>query len=182
MALLKALESLTYRIVTTTPSSHERVLSVSERREARSLREVMGWSLPFAPGMIPSEIVDLLRAGGVLQEWPGGLVASDVRACLLGGMLFLHSANPTIKQEAVFFGPDSDRFAALASARKLAQGECLIPHTGVSIVEDRGVLEAHLEEALPALVAVSGITSWIRIPSVRNRATKPMPMLNGSQP
>ncbi|MDF2638720.1 MAG: hypothetical protein K0R64_1704 [Novosphingobium lindaniclasticum] len=133
-ALLKALELLKYRFVTTTPSSHERVLSRSNRREARSLRDVMGWSLPFAPGMIPSEIVDLLRAGGVLQERPDGLLASNVRASSLGDTLFLHSAYPTIEQDAVFFGPDSYRFADLIAARMqdLAPGARILDYAAGS--------------------------------------------------
>lgn len=134
LALLAALDSLGYRFVTTTPATHERVLSRCNRREARSLRDVIGWSLPFAPGMIPSEVVDLLRAGGVLQERGDGLLASKLRASSLGDTLFLHSAYPTIEHDAVFFGPDSYRFADLIAARMqdLAPGARILDYAAGS--------------------------------------------------
>ena len=49
-----------------------------------------------------------------------GLMRSKVRFSSLGGSLYVHSAFPTSAAEAVFFGPDTYRFAALI-ARTLAR-------------------------------------------------------------
>jgi methylase of polypeptide subunit release factors len=53
----------------------------------------------------------IIRSGA---EWK-----SSVRASTLGGELFLHSAFPTVSADAVFFGPDTYRFAS-AIRRHLA--------------------------------------------------------------
>jgi methylase of polypeptide subunit release factors len=51
--------------------------------------------------------------GGNLLELQAGLFRSKVRFSSLGRMLFAHSAYPTSGADAVFFGPDTYRFAAL---------------------------------------------------------------------
>lgn len=108
-ALLAALEERGYRFVTPTPATHSRV--IARRNHARDLRDVFGWSLPFSPSSIDPEIIDLLRNADLLDEH-GELLLSKVRVATLDDHLFLHSAYPTIAQDAVFFGPDSYRFAA----------------------------------------------------------------------
>ncbi len=54
------LRALEYRFVTPTPETHRRVLA--RRVPAHSLRDVFGWSKPFAPGVIPDRLVSYLRA------------------------------------------------------------------------------------------------------------------------
>lgn len=108
VALLEALAARDYRFVTPTPATHARV--IARRSAARDLRDVLGWSLPFEPGVIASEIVDLLAAADTLEE-SGGMMRSRLRVSSRGNRLFLHSAFPTTQQDAVFFGPDSYRFA-----------------------------------------------------------------------
>jgi len=49
------------------------------------------------------------RAGIVRRE--GSLLRSTVRIASLGDDLFFHSAYPTVEENAVFFGPDTSRFA-----------------------------------------------------------------------
>jgi len=115
--LLEALEAEGYRFVTATPSTHARVVARADRREASSLRDVLGWSLPFAPGIVPARILEIMRAAGIVEERPGGLLASSVRVSSVHGRLFLHSAYPTLDQDSVFLGPDSYRFADLILAR-----------------------------------------------------------------
>jgi len=46
--LLAALEARRYHFITPTPTTHARV--IARRSEARDLRDVFGWSLPFARG------------------------------------------------------------------------------------------------------------------------------------
>ena len=118
--LLHALKARAYRFVTITPASHARVLARPDRRWAHSLEDVLGWSLPFAEGAIDGEIADLLRRADALEAVEGGH-RSLVRVSSLGGELYLHSAYPTDAEDAVFFGPDSYRFADLIEAEL---GDC----------------------------------------------------------
>lgn len=99
-----------YEFVTATPLTHARVNGRAGNEEARGLRDVFGWSRPFQPSLLPSEMLGMMEEGGVLV-WEDGLCRSLVRVSSLDGMLFLHSAYPTTGAEAVFFGPDTYRFA-----------------------------------------------------------------------
>lgn len=113
VALLQALRRRNYGFVTITPASHARVLAREPQREARDLRDVFGWSLPFAPAILDPELLRLLSEADALDPLPGGRFKSRYRVSELGGDLFLHSAHPTTAEDAVFFGPDSYRFADL---------------------------------------------------------------------
>ena len=115
-ALLELLEELRrrgYSFVTPTPATHARVVARAGRAFAGSLTDVLGWSLPFAPGVIDADLVALLERGGAIERRDDGLLRSTLRVSSLGGDLFLHSAYPTDGRDAVFFGPDSYRFARL---------------------------------------------------------------------
>jgi methylase of polypeptide subunit release factors len=107
--LLRHLQKEDYRFVTPTPATHARV--IARRDRARDLRDALGWSLPFERGVLDAEIVALLEAAGALDEQEG-LLRSRVRVSSLDDLLLLHSAYPTTQPDAVFFGPDSYRFAA----------------------------------------------------------------------
>jgi methylase of polypeptide subunit release factors len=98
-----------YRFSTITPSSHRRVIS-RPCNHAPALQRVFGWSLPFAAGELPDRMVSLLEEAGEL-ETDGNLLRSRVRFSSLGDQLFVHSAFPTQAPDAVFFGPDTYRFA-----------------------------------------------------------------------
>ncbi|MET0373368.1 MAG: class I SAM-dependent methyltransferase [Rhizorhabdus sp.] len=114
-ALLRLLREQAYRFVSPTPATHARVLARPERQQARSLRDVLGWSLPYRPGTIDREVEDLLEQAGMLDD-EGAARRSRVRVSSLRDTLFLHSAYPTADEDAVFFGPDSYRFADLIAA------------------------------------------------------------------
>jgi hypothetical protein len=119
-ALLELLHTLAadgYHFVTVTPGSHARVVARSGREEARSLRDVLGWSLPFRPEVVPSAMLVLLRAAEVVSDRPGGRLGCDIRVSSVGDTLFLHSAYPTTEYDSVFLGPDSYRFADLIVAQ-----------------------------------------------------------------
>jgi methylase of polypeptide subunit release factors len=113
LALLRALDARGYDFVTPTPATHGRVIARPDRRLARTLRDVFGWSLPFE-GIDP-EILALMNAAGIVEETLAGL-QSALRVSRLRDMLFLHSAYPTSSESAVFFGPDSYRFADFIEA------------------------------------------------------------------
>lgn len=111
----RALEADGYSFVTVTPETHRRVdarARASGRARARSARDVFGWSRPFEPDVLPSNLVMLAEAAGVLRP-DGGLLRSTVRFSSLGGHLFAHSAYPTVDEHSVFFGPDSYRYCRL---------------------------------------------------------------------
>jgi methylase of polypeptide subunit release factors len=113
LLLLAALKARNYRFITPTPATHARV--IARRAQARDLRDVFGWSLPFAPAAIGLDIFNLMQAADILDR-RGDLFASRLRVSTLGEDSFLHSAYPTTQQDAVFFGPDSYRFAAFLAA------------------------------------------------------------------
>ena len=115
-ALLQLLRHRAYRFVTPTPATHARVVARPDKRRGRDLRDVLGWSLPFAPGTIDNEVEALLRAADVLRA-DGGGVRATIRVSSLDELLFVHSAYPTIDEDAVFFGPDSYRFAVRIAAK-----------------------------------------------------------------
>ena len=114
-ALLGLLRIERYRFVTPTPATHARVIARPGKREARGLRDIFGWNLPFAPDLLPAGLLDGLAAAG-LAEPTGALWRSRVRVASFGERLFVHSAFPTVAEDAVFFGPDTYRFAAFLQA------------------------------------------------------------------
>jgi SAM-dependent methyltransferase len=105
------LQGCDYCFVTVTPATHARVNARTGTERAGSATDVFGWSRPFGAGLLPEQVVGWLRAGGLLDE-EGGLLRSRVRFSTLGEQLYAHSAYPTAEADAVFFGPDSYRFAA----------------------------------------------------------------------
>lgn len=115
LSLLQSLDACGYDFVTPTPASHARVLARPDKQRARDVRDILGWSLAFDPGIAPS-VTDLLRQANMIETVEGGLLKSWLRVSKLHRRLFLHSAYPTEAQDAVFFGPDSYRFADLIAA------------------------------------------------------------------
>lgn len=115
-ALLEALDREGYAFTTVTPETHGRNLKRRGAEPARDLRDVFGWSLPFAPGLLTGEIAELLQEGGALERLGSGQMRSLVRVSSLSGRLFLHSAYPTEEEDSVFFGPDTYRFARFVEA------------------------------------------------------------------
>jgi methylase of polypeptide subunit release factors len=65
---------------------------------------------------IDARFADLLRQAGALEELEDGSIKSKIRVSCLHGHLFVHSAYPTEAEDAVFFGPDSYRFADLIAS------------------------------------------------------------------
>jgi methylase of polypeptide subunit release factors len=110
LELLGALKEAEYRFIAVTPATHQRVIARHE--EARDLRGVFGWNLPFRQEVLPRPMLEMLRRAGTLEEHDGRL-KSRLRVASLGEQLFLHSSFPTEDEDAVFFGPDTYRFASL---------------------------------------------------------------------
>ena len=109
LRLLQFLDERGYDFVTITPESHRRVVARPSMRQAKDLRGIFGWSLPFEEALPGPELFDLLRDGRLLQETAAGW-KSKVRVSRVQGHLFLHSAFPTESDDSVFLGPDTMRF------------------------------------------------------------------------
>ena len=114
------LQAAGYQFTTVTPATHARVNARSGAGMARSLRDVFGWSRPFAPGLLPVNALDWLSGAGLLEQ-NGERLRSKVRFSTLGGQLYAHSAYPTVEADAVFFGPDTYRFLSLIQAELARQ-------------------------------------------------------------
>jgi methylase of polypeptide subunit release factors len=108
--LIRFLRAENYSFVTPTPATHARINARPGNEHARSLTGAFGWSRPFARTLLPAQLFDLLRESGAIFESAEGW-RSSVRASTLDGDLFLHSAFPTVAADAIFFGPDTHRFA-----------------------------------------------------------------------
>ncbi len=143
-----------YRFVTVTPATHARVNARPGVTQARSLRDVFGWSRPFEPGLLPQEVTGWLQAGGLLQR-DGGWLRSRVRVSSLGPQLYAHTAYPTSDADAVFFGPDTYRFAGLIESelqREALPGDARILDVGCGAGPGGMVAALASESARPALV------------------------------
>ena len=103
-----------YCFVTVTPATHRRVNARPTSVRARTVRDVFGWSRPFEAALLPAQALGWLRSGELLDE--GATLRSRVRFSSLGGQLYAHSEYPTSDADAVFFGPDTYRFAAMIEA------------------------------------------------------------------
>jgi methylase of polypeptide subunit release factors len=100
-----------YRFTTVTPASHARVNARPSNRLARDNAGVFGWSRLFEHETVSAPVFEAMEAAGILQK-EGAYWRSALRLSSLGDLLFFHSAFPTDAKDAVFFGPDSYRFAA----------------------------------------------------------------------
>ena len=109
LELLHRLKSLDYQFTAVTPLTHSRVLARPWSGPA-SLRDIFGWSRPFAEAASDPDLLRLLEQANALQQAAAGL-RSRFRVASLNDDLFLHSAFPTDSADAIFFGPDTYRFA-----------------------------------------------------------------------
>ena len=130
VSLLSSLEERGYRFTAVTPATHARVIERPGQEEARDLRGIFGWNLPFRPDLLPPDLIALLERADAVDE-AEGLLKSRYRVASLGERLFLHSAFPTTAEESVFFGPDTYRFARFIAAE-------LPPAAAVSRLVDIG--------------------------------------------
>ena len=119
LRLTQAIRDTGYSFVTPTPATIARVNARPGAEWAADLRGVFGWSRPFRDGVVPPAILRAMQDAAVLADHPGGH-RSLVRLSTLDGELFLHSAYPTTAPDAVFFGPDTYRFANAILAHRLA--------------------------------------------------------------
>lgn len=114
VALAAMLRERGYRFTTVTPATHGRVLNRAAAQTPPSLRDVFGWSKPFAADQIDAAMLAQMRKAGVLRDDDDGALRSTVRVSSIGQQLYFHSAYPTGDAESVFLGPDTYRFVRAA--------------------------------------------------------------------
>jgi SAM-dependent methyltransferase len=110
LALGRTLRATGYQFVTVTPTTHHWV--ASRPTNAPDLRDIFGWNASFWRASIDHQVFDLLVSAAALKA-EDNKYRSTVRFASIGSLLFLHSGFPTTEQDAVFFGPDTYRFARL---------------------------------------------------------------------
>lgn len=111
VGLGRLLRAADYQFVTATPATHARVNARVGNARGRALTDIFGWSRPFAADALPQRMLAQLETAGAIVVGEAGLLRSTVRFSTLGPLLLVHSAFPTDTADAVFFGPDSYRFA-----------------------------------------------------------------------
>jgi methylase of polypeptide subunit release factors len=120
LRLGRMLQASGYRFTTVTPATHARVNARAGNEWASTPEDVFGWSRPFRADVLPVAWLGAMQSADVLRPHGEGWRAT-IRASTLADLLFFHSAYPTTSADAVFFGPDTYRFAA-AIDRRLERG------------------------------------------------------------
>jgi hypothetical protein len=113
---LQTLDKRGYRFVTPTDATQRALLRRTPGASPHSLADVFGWNRTFTPGDLDADIIELMRRGVMLRRVRAGL-RSTVRVSSLGDRLFVHTGFPTLANDAVFFGPDTYRFARFLKAQ-----------------------------------------------------------------
>ncbi|HEY1100983.1 MAG TPA: class I SAM-dependent methyltransferase [Myxococcota bacterium] len=123
LRLGQLLQSERYRFTTVTPATHARhVHARGHGALATTLRDVLGWNLPFVRHGAFAAVATLLDEAGALHDHRSrhadrALVRSGVRCASIGEQLFIHGGFPTDAADAVFLGPDTVRFCRLLEQR-----------------------------------------------------------------
>jgi len=109
--LLNFFKKNSYQFTVITPLSHERILKRKkvQSSEPKTLQDIFGWNLPFSAKDLDQVLFPLLMQAELIQAENDSFV-SKIRVASLEDELFIHSAYPTVENDAVFFGPDTYRF------------------------------------------------------------------------
>jgi len=178
LELARSLEGLGYHFTTVTPLAQQILNQRAGNGEARSLRDVFGWSRPFRESLLPKHLFQLMRAAEVLEPGPtADSWRSSVRFSTVDGLLFVHSAFPTTSRDAVFLGPDSVRFVnaivqAAPLARRVVDVGCGAGVGGIALAR-RGVgvnkvVLADINERALRLAAVNAALAGVDAEIVRS--------------
>ena len=112
--LLAYLKKHDYCYTTISPASHEKVNNRPENALAKNLTDIFGWNRTFNADAVDATLFNLMQSANILTKvdngWKSLLRVSSIIICNKI-QLFIHSAYPTTSNEAVFFGPDTYRFA-----------------------------------------------------------------------
>lgn len=109
LRLGQALRDAGYTFVTPSNATVKRVNARTGNGVARDAAGILGWGRPVEDGAQVPWLEQLREAR--LAERDGQVWRSPLRAATLGPNLLFHSSGPGSAPDAVFFGPDSYRFA-----------------------------------------------------------------------
>ncbi len=112
VALGRYLQRTHYRHIAVTPLTHGYNNARAGDRTGRTVRDIFGWSRPFSRDVVTDTEFGLMTDAGILAP-VGDLWRSTIRWATLYDHLCAHSAFPTLDHDAVFFGPDTYRFARM---------------------------------------------------------------------
>ncbi|GAA4026788.1 class I SAM-dependent methyltransferase [Actimicrobium antarcticum] len=156
--LLREVASTGYRFITPSPFTHQRVLANRAQQNATSWRDIFGWSMPFAATAIEQSMLDLMDQAGVLAV-DGELLRSLVRISSIGDDLFVHSAYPTTQDNAVFFGPDTYRFARFIRQALAISAGWIEPALSLVAGTPMHILDVGCGSGAGALIAVRALSA-----------------------
>jgi methylase of polypeptide subunit release factors len=135
------------------------------------MRGVFGWSRPFTDGALDRVLFQMANEAGVLTETTQAgqpCWRSTIRAATLYGQIYFHSAFPTDDPGAVFFGPDTYRFAdavalALASRTRPVHHAvdigCGSGAAGILIARAHPLAAVTLADINPAALAIAQVNA-----------------------
>ncbi|HEU4851565.1 MAG TPA: class I SAM-dependent methyltransferase [Telluria sp.] len=110
LKLGEALRAAHYEFVTPTNATLRRVNARASDVRARDALDIFGWGRPVSEDGEAAPWLARLREAGIASE-DGKQWRTELRAATLDGQLLFHTSGPAAAQDAVFFGPDSYRFA-----------------------------------------------------------------------
>ncbi len=179
---VRAVRASGYAFTTVTPATQARVNARPENATARSLRDVLGWSRPFRPELLPTELTRLMDKAGVLRRGQGpdgALLKATIRLSSLDGELFLHAAYPPLAADSVFFGPDTVRYAeavldhleararaGLPAPRRIVDIGCGSGAVGILVAKRLPQAEVVLVDINPAALSAARVNA--RLAGVAN--------------
>ena len=144
--LLAYLKVQNYRFTTISPASHEKVNKRPENAMASDLKGIFGWNRSFNADVVEASLFDLMQSAKIVTQVENSW-KSLLRVASLKEQLFLHSAYPTTSNEAVFFGPDTYRFANAIQHFLSTNNQSV--YRAVDIGTGSGVGAVLLAQALP---------------------------------
>ena len=144
--LLRYLADQQYRFITPTPLTHQHALDRRAQLSSNDaashqldLRDVFGWNLPFSKQLLDPLLGELMTQAAALPavepDAPDAPCRSQLRVASLGNDLFAHSAFPTVQSDAVFFGPDTYRFARFISQVLERPASACNGHTSLRVLD-----------------------------------------------
>ena len=144
--LLAYLKVQNYRFTTISPASHEKINNRAENAIANDLAGIFGWNRSFNADVVEASLFDLMQSAKIVTQVENSW-KSLLRVASLKEQLFLHSAYPTTGNEAVFFGPDTYRFANAIQHFLITNNQSI--YRAVDIGTGSGAGAVLLAQALP---------------------------------